>query len=53
MQAAHVANSNNCINALNGASYNVYTITSDARYIAFVAVNPEITGSMVWNEFID
>jgi len=39
--------------SLSGASYNVYTKTSDERYIAFVAVNPETKGSIVWNDFID
>ena len=39
--------------SLRGASYNVYTKTSDSRYIAFVAQNPVTSGTIYWNDYMD
>lgn len=38
---------------LRGASYRVYTKASDSRYIAFVADNPQTSGRIYWNDFVD
>lgn len=38
---------------LDNAAYKVYTKNSDRKYIAFVAQNPQQTGSLNWNTFID
>lgn len=38
---------------LDGQPYKVYTKNSDRKYIAFVAQNPQQTGSLNWNTFID
>ncbi len=39
--------------SIRGADYDVYTKSSDNRYIAFVARNPQTTGTIYWNDFID
>ncbi len=39
--------------SLRGQSYKVYTKNSDNRYIAFVAQNPQTTGTIYWNDFLD
>ena len=39
--------------SLRGASYNVYTKTSDSRYIAFVAQNPVTSNTIYWNDYMD
>jgi len=33
--------------------YKIYTKSSDPRYIAFVAQNPQTTGTIFWNDFTD
>ena len=38
---------------IRGADYKVYTKASDPRYIAFVAQNPQTTGTIFWNDFTD
>jgi len=38
---------------IRGADYKVYTKGSDPRYIAFVAQNPQTTGTIYWNDFTD
>ncbi len=38
---------------LDNALYKVYTKNSDRKYIAFVAQNPQQTGSLNWNTYID
>jgi len=38
---------------IRGAQYKVYTKSSDPRYIAFVAQNPQSTGTIFWNDFTD
>lgn len=38
---------------LRGQPYGVYTKASDPRYIAFVARNPQNTGILYWNDFIE
>ena len=38
---------------LDNAPYKVYTKNSDRKYIAFVAQNPQQTGTLTWNTFID
>ncbi len=39
--------------SIRGADYKVYTKNSDSRYIAFVAQNPQSSGTIYWNDFID
>ncbi len=39
--------------SLSGQNYKVYTKNSDNRYIAFVAENPQTTGTVYWNDFMD
>ena len=39
--------------SLRGASYDVYTKSDDARYIAFIAQNPQSSGTIYWNDFLD
>lgn len=38
---------------LRGAQYDVYTKASDPRYIAFVAKNPQTSGTIYWNDYLD
>ncbi len=38
---------------IRGEDYKVYTKGSDPRYIAFVAQNPQTTGTIFWNDFAD
>ena len=38
---------------LDNVLYKVYTKNSDPKYIAFVAQNPQQTGSLNWNTFIE
>ena len=38
---------------IRGDAYKVYTKGSDPRYIAFVAQNPQTTGTIFWNDFTD
>ena len=38
---------------IRGADYKVYTKDSDERYIAFVAQNPQSTGTIYMNDYID
>ena len=38
---------------IRGDAYKVYTKSSDPRYIAFVAQNPQTTGTIFWNDFAD
>jgi len=38
---------------IRGEAFKVYTKGSDPRYIAFVAQNPQSTGTLVWNDFTD
>ena len=38
---------------IRGDAYKVYTKGGDPRYIAFVAQNPQTTGTIFWNDFID
>ena len=42
-----------CIRDSRGADYKVYTKASDPRYIAFVAQNPQTSGTIFWNDFTD
>jgi hypothetical protein len=39
--------------SIRGEAFKVYTKGSDNRYIAFVAQNPQSTGTLVWNDFTD
>ncbi len=39
--------------SLDGKSYDVYTKPSDLEYIAFVAQNPQSSGEINWNTFIE
>ncbi len=38
---------------LGGQSYDVYTKSSDRKYVAFVARNPQTTGTLDWTGFIN
>ena len=38
---------------IRSEDYKVYTKSSDPRYIAFVAQNPQTTGTLFWNDFTD
>ena len=38
---------------IRGEDYKVYTKDSDERYIAFVAQNPQTTGTIYMNDYID
>ncbi|OED42329.1 hypothetical protein AB833_06660 [Chromatiales bacterium (ex Bugula neritina AB1)] len=38
---------------LDGAVYNIYTKNSDRKYIAFVAQNPQSSGTLNWTTFIE
>jgi len=38
---------------LDGAPYKVYTKNSDRKYIAFVAQNPQSSGTIVWSTFVE
>jgi len=38
---------------IRGEQYKVYTKRDDPRYIAFVAQNPQTTGTIFWNDFTD
>ena len=38
---------------LRGAEYKVYTKSDDNRYIAFVAQNPQTSGTIFWNDYLD
>ena len=38
---------------IRGEAFKVYTKESDVRYIAFVAQNPQSSGTLVWNDFTD
>ncbi len=38
---------------LGGQQYDVYTKSSDRKYVAFVARNPQLTGTLNWTAFID
>ena len=38
---------------IRGEAFKVYTKDSDERYIAFVAQNPQTSGTLVWNDFTD
>ena len=38
---------------IRGEAFKVYTKESDERYIAFVAQNPQNSGTLVWNDFTD
>ncbi len=38
---------------IRGEAFKVYTKGSDNRYVAFVAQNPQSSGSLVWNDFTD
>ena len=38
---------------IRGDAYKVYTKGGDPRYIAFVAQNPQTTGTIFWNDFTD
>jgi len=38
---------------IRGADYKVYTKGADPRYIAFVAQNPQTSGTIYWNDFTD
>lgn len=38
---------------IRGDAYKVYTKGADPRYIAFVAQNPQTTGTIYWNDFTD
>ncbi len=39
--------------SLRGANYDVYTKANDPRYIAFVATNPQTSGRIYWNDYVD
>jgi hypothetical protein len=38
---------------IRDAPYKVYTKGSDPRYVAFVAQNPQSSGTVYWNDFVD
>ena len=38
---------------IRGEAYKVYTKSDDPRYIAFVAQNPQLSGTIFWNDFTD
>jgi len=38
---------------IRGEDYKVYTKGGDPRYIAFVAQNPQSTGTIYWNDYVD
>ena len=38
---------------LDGELYKVYTKNNDRKYVAFVAQNPQQTGTLNWNTYID
>ncbi len=38
---------------IRGEAFKVYTKGADNRYIAFVAQNPQTTGTLYWNDFTD
>ena len=38
---------------IRGEAFKVYTKGSDPRYIAFVAQNPQNSGTVFWNDFVD
>lgn len=38
---------------LDGQPYKVYTKNSDRKYIAFVSQNPQQTGTLNWNTYVD
>ena len=38
---------------IRGADYKVYTKSDDDRYIAFVAQNPQNTGTIYWNDYLN
>ncbi len=38
---------------LDGAGYNVYTKNSDRKYVAFVAQNPQSSGTVNWTTFVE
>jgi len=38
---------------IRGEAYKIYTKGADPRYIAFVAQNPQTTGTIYWNDFTD
>ncbi len=38
---------------IRGEAFKVYTKGADPRYIAFVAQNPQTTGTIYWNDFTD
>lgn len=38
---------------LDGARYKVYTKNSDRKYIAFVAQNPQLSGTLNWSTFVE
>jgi len=38
---------------IRGEDYKVYTKDGDPRYIAFVAQNPQSTGTIYWNDYVD
>lgn len=38
---------------LDGARYDVYTKDNDRKYVAFVRVNPNLTGTLNWSTFIE
>ena len=38
---------------LHGENYHVYTKSDDERYIAFVAQDPQQSGRIYWNDFVD
>ena len=39
--------------SFSGASYDVYTKSDDSRYMAFLARNPQTSGTIFWNDFLD
>jgi len=39
--------------SIRGADYKVYTKGGDPRYIAFVTQNPQTSGTIFWNDFVD
>jgi len=38
---------------LRGAEYDVFTKASDTRYIAFLAKNPQTSGTIYWNDYLE
>ena len=38
---------------LGGETYHVYTKSDDERYVAFVAQDPQQSGSITWNDYVD